>query len=253
MSSPGNSACSFCCSVLTPCATTMSYCARRPAPQMMRLTVPAVFPSISISRGCTTMASATAGFVTAIRVMSKSVARTIDRPAVMTMPLEAGFGSGRPGRRATTRNGRCLRVHRRLREQQPGTRIPQILGDIGFMASRWAVTSSPLRSSASRRESSRPCKAPAAGGAEPAWAGRHDHPASLVRRLDGRRCRRPHQRGQDHAGRDRRGDVQRVPQDEQQLAPSSTRAPPARRLRGSPGASRRSTGWACRPLLPGCS
>ena len=94
MSSPGNSACSFCCSVLTPCSTTTSYCARRPAPQMMRLTVPAALPSIRTSRGCTTTASATAGFVTAMRVMSKSVARTVERPAVRTMRSKPDSAAG---------------------------------------------------------------------------------------------------------------------------------------------------------------
>ena len=42
------------------------------APQTIRLTVPAPLPSTRISRGLTTTASATAGLVTAIRVMSKS-------------------------------------------------------------------------------------------------------------------------------------------------------------------------------------
>ena len=40
MSSPGNSCCSVCCSVVTPGSTTTSYCSRRPAPHTIRLTVP---------------------------------------------------------------------------------------------------------------------------------------------------------------------------------------------------------------------
>ena len=92
MSSPGNSACSFCCSVLTPSSTTTSYWARRPAPQMIRLTVPALLPSISTSRGWTTTASATAGLVTAMRVMSKSVASTVERPAASTTRSKSGSG-----------------------------------------------------------------------------------------------------------------------------------------------------------------
>jgi hypothetical protein len=47
----------------------------------MRLIVPGALPSISTSRGWTTTASAIIGSVTAIRVMSKSVASTVDRPA----------------------------------------------------------------------------------------------------------------------------------------------------------------------------
>src|SRR6266508_3971480 len=49
---------------------------------MIRLTVPAALPSISTSRGWTTTASATAGFVTAMRVTSNSIESTVDRPAV---------------------------------------------------------------------------------------------------------------------------------------------------------------------------
>ena len=41
-------------------------------------------PSISTSRGWTTTASATAGFVTAMRVMSNGVLSTVERPAVRT-------------------------------------------------------------------------------------------------------------------------------------------------------------------------
>ena len=43
--------CSVCCSVVTPGSTTTSYCSRRPAPHTIRLTVPALLPSISTSRG----------------------------------------------------------------------------------------------------------------------------------------------------------------------------------------------------------
>ena len=52
------------------------------APQTIRLTVPALLPSISTSRGCTTTASAIFGSVMAMRVMSKAVVSTIERPAV---------------------------------------------------------------------------------------------------------------------------------------------------------------------------
>src|SRR5438552_13925361 len=82
MSSPGKSFWSSCCNVVIAGDTTTSYWARAPAPQTMRLTVPAPLPSINTSRGWTTVASATAGFVTAIRLMSKSVVNTVERPAV---------------------------------------------------------------------------------------------------------------------------------------------------------------------------
>ena len=59
----------------------------RRSPQTIRLIVPGALPSIRISRGCTTVASATAGLVTAMRVMSKSVVSTVDRPAVSDDPL----------------------------------------------------------------------------------------------------------------------------------------------------------------------
>ena len=82
MSSPGNSIARFCCSAVTGCSTTMSYCVRPLGPHTIKLIVPAVLPSMRISRGWTTAASATAGFVIAIRVMLKSVVSTVDRPAV---------------------------------------------------------------------------------------------------------------------------------------------------------------------------
>ena len=44
--------------------------------------MPGALPSIRISRGCTTTASAIAGLVTAMRVTSKSVVSTVERPAV---------------------------------------------------------------------------------------------------------------------------------------------------------------------------
>ena len=44
--------------------------------------VPAALPSTRISRGRTTVASATSGLVTAIRVTSKSVDTMVERPAV---------------------------------------------------------------------------------------------------------------------------------------------------------------------------
>ena len=47
--------------------------------------MPALLPSISTSRGWTTTASATAGFVTAMRVTSNGVLSTVERPAVRTI------------------------------------------------------------------------------------------------------------------------------------------------------------------------
>ena len=44
--------------------------------------MPAPFPSISTSRALTTTASATVGFVTAMRVTSNGVTSTVERPAV---------------------------------------------------------------------------------------------------------------------------------------------------------------------------
>ena len=44
--------------------------------------MPGALPSIRTSRGWTTVASAIAGLVIAIRVMSKSVGKTVERPAV---------------------------------------------------------------------------------------------------------------------------------------------------------------------------
>ena len=64
---------------------------------MIRLIVPEDLPSMSTSRGATTVASATAGFVTAMRVMSKSVCRTVERPAVRVMrstDVEVAGGGG---------------------------------------------------------------------------------------------------------------------------------------------------------------
>src|SRR4051794_22523262 len=77
----------------------MSYCMRRsPPPQMIRLIVPGAFPSIRISRACTTVASAIAGLVMAIRVMSNSVESTIDRPVVTcNFGNWAGVGAGTGG------------------------------------------------------------------------------------------------------------------------------------------------------------
>src|SRR5882672_3826450 len=68
----------------------MSYCFRVSAPQTIRLTVPDFLPSTRISLGCTTTASAMSGFVTAIRVTSKFVGTTADRPAVTTMRSYCG-------------------------------------------------------------------------------------------------------------------------------------------------------------------
>ena len=83
MRSPGNSACSCCCSAATGCSTTRSYWVRRESPpHTIRLIVPAVLPSMRISRGATTVASATAGLVRAIRLTLKSVVSTVERPAV---------------------------------------------------------------------------------------------------------------------------------------------------------------------------
>ena len=82
ISSPGNSCCSCCSSAVIGCSTTRSYCTRWSPPHTIRLIVPGALPSMRISRGCTTTASATAGLVTAMRVTSKSVVRTVERPAV---------------------------------------------------------------------------------------------------------------------------------------------------------------------------
>ena len=90
MRSPGNSACSCCCSAATGCSTTRLYWVRREAPHTIRLIVPAALPSIRISRGATTVASATAGLVKAIRVTSKSVVSTVERPAVTMIRAIAG-------------------------------------------------------------------------------------------------------------------------------------------------------------------
>src|SRR5205807_326871 len=67
-------------------------------PQTINEIVPGALPSINTSCGCTTTASATTGFVTAIRVMAKSVDRTVDRPAVSvirwTALVVAALGAG---------------------------------------------------------------------------------------------------------------------------------------------------------------
>src|SRR5262245_12750248 len=84
IASPGNSACSCCSSALIEGSTTTSYCFRLSAPHTIRLTVPDFLPSTRISRGCTTTASAMSGLVTAMRVISKFVGTTVDRPAVTT-------------------------------------------------------------------------------------------------------------------------------------------------------------------------
>ena len=55
--------------------------------------VPAALPSMRISRGRTTVASATSGLVTAIRVTSKSVDTMVERPAV-TETCGNCFGCG---------------------------------------------------------------------------------------------------------------------------------------------------------------
>ena len=83
MSSPGKRAASCCCRMGTPASTTTSYCFRAPpGPHRIRLIVPAALPSMSTSRGATAVASATAGFVTASRVMSNDEVSTIERPAL---------------------------------------------------------------------------------------------------------------------------------------------------------------------------
>ena len=81
MSSPGNRVLSCCSRPSTPASTTTSYWTRVPAPQTIRLTVPGALPSMRISRGWTTTASAIAGFVIAMRVTSNSVVRIVERPA----------------------------------------------------------------------------------------------------------------------------------------------------------------------------
>ena len=52
--------------------------------------MPAVLPSMRISRGATTVASATAGLVRAIRLTLKSVVSTVERPAVTMIRGIAG-------------------------------------------------------------------------------------------------------------------------------------------------------------------
>ena len=64
---------------------------------MIRLMVPGALPSISTSRGWTTSASAIAGLVTAIRVMSKSVVSTVERPVVRSTRESTPGGSGACG------------------------------------------------------------------------------------------------------------------------------------------------------------
>src|SRR5687767_2351016 len=80
--SPGKSCRSCCSSAAIGCSITRSYCSRRSPPQTMRLIVPGALPSIRISRGRTTTASAMVGLVMAIRETSNSVVSTVDRPAV---------------------------------------------------------------------------------------------------------------------------------------------------------------------------
>ena len=61
MSSPGNSCCRCCCSVLTPAVDDDVVLLAQASPQTIRLTVPAPLPSTSTSRALTTTASAIAG------------------------------------------------------------------------------------------------------------------------------------------------------------------------------------------------
>src|SRR6476469_2281824 len=74
----------------------------------MRLTVPGDLPSTRISCGWTTVASATAGFVTAIRVISRSVLITVERPAVRFTRSAGGIAgcAGAGGGAACVAGGR---------------------------------------------------------------------------------------------------------------------------------------------------
>ena len=78
--------------------------------------MPDALPSISTSRGWTTIASATAGFVTAMRVTSNGVVSTVERPAVRTTrskPLASvacAAGAGATGSRRPAAAPRCCAV-----------------------------------------------------------------------------------------------------------------------------------------------
>ena len=80
---------------------------RDPFPQTIRLTVPGALPSIRISRGATTTASAIAGFVMAMRVTSKSVPTTVERPAVSCTRGNCGRGPAPPAARRVLRAERA--------------------------------------------------------------------------------------------------------------------------------------------------
>ncbi len=88
------------CSEPAEGSTTTSNCRRSALPQTIRLTVPGALPSIRISRGTTTTASAIAGSVTAILTTSNAVGRTIERPdtsvsvSIACATAGAAWGSG---------------------------------------------------------------------------------------------------------------------------------------------------------------
>ena len=124
MSSPGNSICRFCCSVVTGCSTTRSYCAPVGRPQTIRLIVPG---GLAVDQDLARLHHrrvGDAGLVIAIREMLKSVASTVERPAVSDT-----FGYSAARRRLRRR----WRRHRRLR-RAPGAapdRGLRVGGDAG--------------------------------------------------------------------------------------------------------------------------
>ena len=146
---------------------------------MIRLTVPGALPSIRISRGCTTTASAIAGFVTAMRVMSKSVAQHRRSAGRQHHALEDRLGGRRTGgdrcwRRRLGRGccgagggagaGCCARIG--CRRRQGRTREPP---DRSGLTARRTVFNELSPQRAWRPELSRPCRcatrAPSTGGA----------------------------------------------------------------------------------------
>ncbi len=119
MSSPGNNVLSCCSRPSTPGSTTRSYCTRVRAAPDDQADRPGALPSIRISRGCTTTASATAGLVIAMRVMSNSVVSTVERPAVSVIVGYCGSRGGRRQRLRERRRRRTGRLLRRTRDRRP--------------------------------------------------------------------------------------------------------------------------------------
>ena len=118
IASPGKSVCRCCSRAVIAGSTTMSYWRRVSAPQTIRLTVPAFLPSTRISRGCTTTASAISGLVMAMRVTSKSVETTVDRPDVTTTRSYCGRGVAAAGAAAEQIPAGCPAAS----AARPGTR-----------------------------------------------------------------------------------------------------------------------------------